>query len=253
MTTDATTPTTTPRELGYEAWMSAAEEEYARLLEQVATLNAAQWAAPTDCEGWAVRDVVAHLVGAAAGNASVREMARQAWASRASSVRGDLIDRINDIQVSERRDHPVERLRADLRDVAVRGVAGRRRLPAALRALPVPFGPPLGTRTIGYLMGRIYTRDAWMHRVDIARAAGLPLRLTPEHDGRIVEDVVGEWAVAHGRPFALHLEGPAGGHWQRPADSGGSPPEIRLDAVDFARMLSGRATGTGLLAQTVPF
>jgi len=35
--------------------------------------------------------------------------------------------------------------------------------------------------------------------------------LTPDHDARIVADVVAEWAGRHGRPFTLHLTGPAGG------------------------------------------
>jgi uncharacterized protein (TIGR03083 family) len=34
-----------------------------RLGEWLATLDEARWAAPTRCEGWSVRDVIAHLVG----------------------------------------------------------------------------------------------------------------------------------------------------------------------------------------------
>lgn len=125
----------------------------------------------------------------------------------------------------------------------------RRRTPALLRALPIPFGPPLGTRPLGYLVGRIYTRDAWMHRVDIARATGRPLDLTPEHDGAIVADVVDEWARGHRRPFRLTLTGPAGGTWS----SGQGGEELELDAVEFCRIMSGRAVGSGLLRHTVPF
>ena len=35
-----------------------------RLAEALATLDDEQWAAPSRCEGWTVRDVIAHLVGA---------------------------------------------------------------------------------------------------------------------------------------------------------------------------------------------
>jgi uncharacterized cupin superfamily protein len=73
--------------------------------------------------------------------------------------------------------------------------------------------------------------------------------LTADHDGRIVADVVAEWARAHGRPYRLTLTGPAGGTWS--AGAGGA--EVRLDAVEFCRVLSGRAEGTGLLAHAVPF
>jgi hypothetical protein len=88
-----------------------------------------------------------------------------------------------------------------------------------------------------------------MHRVDISRAAGAELVLTPEHDGILISDVVSEWAARHGEPYTLHLTGPAGGQWTR----GRGGPEIELDAVEFARILSGRTSGTGLLSTPVPF
>ena len=58
-----------------------------------------------------------------------------------------------------------------------------------------------------------------MHRLDIARATGRDMVLTPEHDGRIIADVVAEWARRHGQPFTLALSGPAGGQW-RAGDGG---------------------------------
>lgn len=59
-----------------------------------------------------------------------------------------------------------------------------------------------------------------------------------------------EWARRHGRPFTLHLTGPAGGAYvQGPGDGA----ELTLDAVEFCRILSGRATGDGLLGRRVPF
>jgi uncharacterized protein (TIGR03083 family) len=156
---------------------------------------------------------------------------------------------MNEVQVRERADASPDRLRADLADAGARGVRRRRRLPAPLRAIRIPFGPPLGTRPLGYLMDRIYTRDAWLHRVDIARATGRDTRITPDHDGRLVADVVAEWARDHGQPYRLTLTGPAGGTWS----SGSRGEEIALDAVEFCRILSGRAPGEGLLAHQVPF
>jgi hypothetical protein len=88
-----------------------------------------------------------------------------------------------------------------------------------------------------------------MHRIDLARATGLPLALTAEHDGAIVADLVAEWGATHGADYELVLAGPAGGRWRRAAGA----VEIRMDAVDFARTLSGRARGEGLLACRVPF
>ncbi len=73
--------------------------------------------------------------------------------------------------------------------------------------------------------------------------------MTPEHDGRIVADVVVEWAGRHGQPFRLTLTGPAGGRWT----SGTGGEELELDAVEFCRITSGRGAGEGLLGVAVPF
>ena len=102
---------------------------------------------------------------------------------------------------------------------------------------------------LGYLMDVIYNRDAWMHRVDISRALGRDLVLTPEHDGRLVADVVAECARRHREPFTLILAGPAGGTFV--AGDGGE--HIELDAVELCRIFSGRAQGTGLLSTEMPF
>ncbi len=106
--------------------------------------------------------------------------------------------------------------------------------------------------TNGFLLDTILTRDPWMHRMDIARAIGRPPTLTADHDGAIVADVVAEWADRHGQPYDLVLEGPAGGHF-----SSGAAAELRLDAIDFCRLLSGRAAthpvDHELLTVAVPF
>lgn len=233
----------------YGDWMAAAEEEYRRLDTLLRSLSDEDWSRRTDCPEWDVRAMVAHLVGAAASNASGRELVRQARAARRVDRDGDFVDKVNEVQVRERADRTPEQLVADLADVAPRAVRGRRRVPRPLRAVPVPFGPPLGTRPLGYLTGCIYTRDAWMHRVDISRVTGRDLELTAAHDGRIVADVVAEWADRHGAAYRMRLTGPAGGTWER----GAGGEELELDAVEMLRVVSGRAPGSGLLATTVPF
>ena len=233
----------------YPDWMAAAEEEYRRLDVLLRSLSDEEWSRPTDCTEWDVRAMVAHLAGAAASNASVREMVRQARLARRVERSGDFVDKVNEVQVRERADRSPAQLVAELADLAPRAVRGRRRTPRPLRAVPLPFGPPLGVKPLGYLLGRIYTRDAWMHRVDVSRATGRDLQLTSDHDGRIVADVVTEWADRHGAPYRLHLTGPAGGTWER----GPGGEELRLDAVEMLRTVSGRTPGTGLLATSVPF
>jgi uncharacterized protein (TIGR03083 family) len=230
-------------------WMAAAAEEYRRLDALLAGLDDADWSRPTDCSEWDVRQVVAHLVGAAESNARVRELVRQARLGRKARPGEPGVDGMNAVQVAERDGVPPAQLRRDLTEAGRRGVRARTRLPRVLRGLRIPFGPPLGVRSLGYLMDRIYTRDAWMHRVDIARTTGRPLLLTPDHDGRIVADVVEEWTRAHGRPYSLVLTGPAGGTWAE--GTGGEA--ISMDAVEFCRVVSGRGSGSGLLTTPVPF
>jgi hypothetical protein len=99
------------------------------------------------------------------------------------------------------------------------------------------------------LVDTIFTRDSWMHRLDISRATGTPMVITADHDGRLVADVVAEWGRRHGQAFSLTLTGPAGGQWQ----SGREGERLELDALDFCWTIGSRQPGTGLLATAVPF
>jgi len=245
----AGTTSRTARPMQHADWMAAAAEEYRRLGALLAALPAEDWRRPTDCTEWDVHDMVAHLVGAAESTASFRELLRQARLGRRLRPGEPGVDGMNAVQVRDRADAAPDELLRDLAAAGERGVRARRRIPAPVRAIRMPFGPPLGTRPIGYLMDRVYTRDAWLHRVDLARATGRPLELTADHDGRIVADVVAEWAQRHGRPYRLRLTGPAGGMWSAGPDG----EEAELDAVEFCRIVSGRGSGAGLLAQPVPF
>lgn len=90
-----------------------------------------------------------------------------------------------------------------------------------------------------------------MHRIDTARSTGSSLTLTSEHDGRIVANVVADWAARHASAFNLTLTGPAGGRY-RAGHVGGERHE--LDAVEFCRRLSGRgARSQDLLGTLTPF
>jgi DNA topoisomerase-1 len=70
-----------------------------------------------------------------------------------------------------------------------------------------------------------------------------------EVDTRIIADIVREWGERHGQPFQLRLTGPAGGTYA----SGSHGDPLDVDAVEFCRLVSGRAEGSGLLSQLVPF
>ena len=226
-----------------------ATAEYRRFVDLLRSLEADEWGKPTECAGWDVRAMVAHVLGAAEANtvrSSMREMRRGKKA--ASEIGGELVDGINAVQVRDRAGVVPGELVARLAQAAPKAVEFRRRTPLPMRLMRVP-APFVGKITMGYLVDVVYTRDVWMHRVDVARATGAELVLTPDHDGRLVADVVAEWAERHGRPFTLVLEGPAGGAYAK--GSGGE--DLRLDAVEFCRVVSGRGAGAGLLDTKVVF
>ncbi len=237
--------------------MELTATENQRLLTQLHGLSPQDWGAVTDCPGWTVRDVVVHLIASAQAQASPLEFARQVRAGRplTAEIGGQhWVDGLNEAQLRARVGLTPGELPALWQHCAAAALTARRRMPALVRALPLlPLGETMGTKLgwqpLGYLFDIGFTRDVWMHRVDIARATGHPLDLSADHDGRIVSDVVVEWARRHGEPFTLQLLGPAGGTFSQ----GDNGAELSLDAVDFCRTLSGRAPATGLLAQQVPF
>jgi uncharacterized protein (TIGR03083 family) len=252
MTATDTRPTAPPRRslLDRDTAMRLAATEYGRYLDQLRTLDEADWARPTDCPAWDVRAMAAHCLGMAEMAASLPVAMRQNMT--AGRRGGVFIDALTDLQVQERRGLTPAQLMARYADVAARAVRGRRRRSAVIGRTPMPGTQDIGEVaerwTFGYLVETILTRDTWMHRVDTARATGRDLVLTPEHDGAIVADVVAEWAGRHGLPHTLTLTGPAGGRW-----SVGDGPELELDAVEFCRVLSGREHGERLLGVEVPF
>jgi uncharacterized protein (TIGR03083 family) len=229
-----------------------ARTETARMVALLRDLRGPDWSRPTDCTEWDVRAVAGHVLGMTetftglplvvrtmvgagrarpAGTAFIDTMTARQVRANASLSTGELISRLGAAGPVQAR------------------WRGSRRV---LRRLPMPNELHDGTTEtwrFGFLLDVVLTRDTWMHRVDVATATGRPLELTGSHDGRIVADVVAEWARRHGQPFRLHLTGPAGGVHVQGVDG----PEITLDAIAFCRTLAGRLPGEGLLAQEVPF
>ena len=236
-----------PRLGGHEA-RAIAETEYRRFADVLAALAPADWLRPTDCPAWDVRLLVAHVLGATEANASPPEMLRQLRRGRRG--RAIEVDPVSETQVRERRDLDPPVLRRRFDHAVPAAVAWRARWSRFAGGVPMRVGAPVHeTWPVHYLMDVIYTRDVWMHRVDISRAVGRAPHLTAEHDGRVVADVVTDWARRHRQPFALTLDGPAGGRFK----AGIEGSHVASDAVEFCRTLSGRATGQGLLSTPVPF
>lgn len=267
--TGTTSIPTTPPPIRHREAMRLAETAYARFAGVVENLDDADWDQPTDCDGWDVRDLVGHVVGAMRSSASMREFVSQQREikRRVAAEGGVQTEVMTQVQLDRTAALTRDELTVECRALVPRATAGRRRVPAPLRRLvtfPVEIGSLRERWHLGFLLDVILTRDAWLHRIDVCRAIGAEPELTPEHDGRIVADVAAEWARRHGQPYRLTLTGPAGGTFGgEPGSEGGAAAgtegggadvdRIELDAVEFCRIVSGRATGTGLLATEVPF
>jgi uncharacterized protein (TIGR03083 family) len=255
MTTTATPVASIPR-IDHAEAMPIAAREYDAFVELLRALDADDWYRPTDNDEWDVRATALHVLGATAANASMREMAHQMRAGRklykqiGANRWHHWVDGVNEVQIRDRSTLTNDELVEAFAAVAPKAVAGRTRLPRPVRAIPLVDLPAPYTQRqpLGWLTDVCYTRDTWMHRVDIARATGKAMVVTPEHDGRLIGDMVAEWATLHTDPFDLELTGAAGGHYRR----GDGGEHVVVDAVEFVRIISMRAPGTGVLANPMP-
>jgi uncharacterized protein (TIGR03083 family) len=233
-----------------ETW-HLASTEYQRALDLLRTLGSGDWSLSTDCDRWDARALATHMLGASEAQASPREMVRQFRLglplNRELNAR-HWVDGVNEQQIRDRIKLSSEEIIRRFAEAAPKAVRGRRFLPPPIRWVPIPMGRPIGWKPLTYLLRMGFTRDLWMHRIDLARAIGRDIVLTPDHDRRIVADVVVEWARRHGEPFRLALTGPAGSTFTQGSDG----EELEIDAIEFCRILSGRGLGSGLLRHPLP-
>jgi uncharacterized protein (TIGR03083 family) len=121
--------------------LELAHDERLDLADLLAGLTPEQWASPTLCDGWCVRDVAAHVV-------SFEDMTPAELTAR--FVKGRLqMDRINGLGVDDLAQRPAEQLVAVLRD----------------NAEPHGLGAGFG--------GRVALTDNMIHQQDIRRPLGI--------------------------------------------------------------------------------
>jgi len=158
------------------------------------------------------------------------------------------VDGLNELQIRERSQLSNDEVVARVEAVGAKAVKGRFGTPLPMRYIPVPLGDPIGWKPVNYLLEVGFTRDVWAHRIDIHAALGRPMQIDSAHDGRLVADIVREWAEVHGDPFDLHLTGTAGGTFNQ----GEGGENVEMDALDFVRTLAGRLPGAGVMRHPLP-
>jgi uncharacterized protein (TIGR03083 family) len=241
---------TIPR-IAHDEAMQIAQVENDRFARQLRSFEDADWTKPTDCTRWDVRALAAHVIGSAAGQASPREFVRQVRKGRPLTAEAGEFwwDGMNELQVRERGARSADQLISEWESTSRCALRSRDRLPRLIARLPLLKLPePVGRQPVSYLFDTGFTRDVWMHRIDLAHATGRPFEVDHAHDGRIVADIVAEWASTHGEPFTLDLEGPAGGAYC--AGSGGE--HVQSDAIEFCRILAERVHGNGIMSHPLP-
>ncbi len=238
--------------IDHKEGMALAETEYRRYTDMLDQLRPEDWTLQTVNTDWNVKQLTQHVLGFAESNASFRLFVKD---MRAGKKRAELkgynhfVHGMNEVQVEEREHLGTEALVAQWKATWPKALKARRRFPPFMRPIPLDFGPIIGKKPMGsYLIDRVYTRDTWMHRIDTCRAVGIQPELTPDHDGRLIEDMVSEWAKLYDLSITLHLDGPAGGTYV----SGTGSEELAVDAVEWIWILSGRGSGPGLLQKELP-
>ncbi len=127
------------------------------LTEIIEAVPASAWTSPSPCEGWTARDVVRHLI----------ETQRELFTGRGVAL-GDQPD-IDADPAQAWHDH-AERVRQVISDEAVPAIA---------------YDGYFGPTTLGATLQQFYVWDLYVHRWDIAHAAGLDAGLTDAELDRI--------------------------------------------------------------------
>jgi uncharacterized protein (TIGR03083 family) len=197
----------------------------------------------TTYRGWTVHETVSHLIGAASGHASVRESKRQAGQVRKHQEEfgSDGATARTSVHIEEYAALPPAQMIFRLRSLAPRAIDGRQRRESWFGPAhkPPAYGNPnLGTPglSLAEMCNVSLARDVWLHRFDIAEATGHDPVYNDDIDGAVLAGVVAEWCERHGQPVDLELTDPFGGHFV----SGEGGPHIKMDALDFCRVVAGR-------------
>jgi uncharacterized protein (TIGR03083 family) len=188
--------------------------ERAAILDIASSLSDDEWNAPSGCEGWAVRDVIAHMAAVLHGVADPSTMPDMASGTE-KAMEGP---------VADRRVLPVDEVVGEYATFSEQIAA----------SLPMFQEPPLSTTELPMhdlgthpmsIVPDMFVFDAYCHlRHDILRPRGSIDRPEPPRDEQRLRPAI-TWMLAGlpwmsastlaflDRPIVLTLEGPGGGTW----------------------------------------
>jgi uncharacterized protein (TIGR03083 family) len=175
---------------------------WASIAALLADLDDADWDSPTTLPGWAVRDVVAHLVGTEAMLAGQPVPDEAAGTERPPHVRND-IGTFNERWVRALRSESPEALLARFEQVTAERAAALEAM--SQEDFDAESWTPAGPGTYGRFM-QIRVFDCWLHEQDIRDALGRP----GHQDGPAAELAVDEVVRAMGFIVGKRAALPAG-------------------------------------------
>lgn len=149
-----------------ETYVQAWRESADAIISLAAELDEADWDRPTDCPGWTVKDVVAHLAHLES------ELCHTEQNESFESGAGEVVSAYTEAGVADRRDRTPEEVTAELAAAVELRSSQLTELPDDPTALaPVtPAGVPWSWDTL--LRNRVV--DMWVHEQDIRRATRRP-------------------------------------------------------------------------------
>jgi uncharacterized protein (TIGR03083 family) len=217
------------------AAVDALRADHVALASMAGTLAPEEWAAPSACEGWAVRDVLGHMT----------QLFRQVvdpGALPPPDPSGST-ERTQDRWVEALRELPVDEVVADYRRLGAQAIAALAGLQG--NDTPIDLGD-LGTHPM-HLVANAFSFDHYTHiRADLLSPRGPLDRPAPPADERHLA-AAADWIVAGipqmspgavGEPVELVLTGPGG----RTARLGEGEPVVRVSSsiADLVLWSTGR-------------
>ena len=234
---------------------AALAETWESLAEVSRELSATEWALPTECPGWDVKDQLSHLIGIE--QAIMGEPAPQWSAPFGEHVKNDFAA-TNEPYVAVRRAEPGPAVRAEFVAVTTTRLAQLGDLTAAEWAA-VGWSPMGQVPHAEFMTARVF--DSWVHEQDVRRALDRPggggNAASAISLGRIQDAmpfVVGKKAgCAEGTAVRFDVSGPGadarvftvaveGGRARPVSDDVMPTVTLSLSSIDFTRLGCGRAT-----------